>query len=647
MMQRQRGILYPKLRPDGSPNAYWPLPWDYTELTADGRKLARVNACMCQQTPETAVLSWQFFCEYYLRGHDNYDPLFYEDWKSPARFHLEMIRWFESFQFSAMAFPRGGGKTTTIRSYALFKAITTWQFFVNLYVSKFTPFVTETMDIFKSQLTENKRLLNDFGRLAPIRGKGVWSASSAKLTNGSRLRLWSFDGGLRGARGHFMNADDIEKDPTVSKPDPDKIMQIRQRFMRVIMPTLRYGGTDNPLEYSSMSITGTLIHQQCLLNHILTCDDPSSADYDKEFRSVERGGYWKKINLANVWDNNGHSVWPEMWTDDQLHRKAEMMSASAWASEFGGNPISDEEPLFFIDNDRHEYRLTDIDEYTYTEPFRSNARVSWNVCKGYNDITLEPHSELWRDKINGMIRGITVDVATGLTAGHDFSVVHVIGLDHNNDLWSLDLWQERVSDAVLIRKIWEYAIRWHVSIIGIEAVGLQEQYFHAAQEQSHQMLETLGWVPQMRPITHGTIDKGLRIKRLEWRWNFGRIKYPRDRRNSKPYADLYLQTVYFTPDLANLKHDDCIDTMEMGQTLLKGQRGASPIVTSPSNFVERMLAGETKVDGTNVSLASFVGPRDLPRDLLEQILQVRRAASPTPDAGDVSGDLDAEFDYYG
>lgn len=621
-MKRASGEIFPK-------SEWWPLPPEYGTvgpggLSPQGKINARVNACRMQQTPELAVHAWDFFCNYYLRAHDGYDPMFYEDWVPPADIHYSMIYWFEKYPFTAMAFPRGGGKTTTIRSYALFKVVTNWQFFVNLYVSKYDPFVVEAMDVFKQQLTHNRRLLRDWGELAPPRGQGVWRATSIRLNNGARIRCWAVDGALRGTRGHFNNADDIEKDPDEDRPSPEKIAKNKRKFLKVILPTLRYSGATDSERQASMAITGTLTHQQCLLNHILTCDDADSSDYDEQFLSVDNGGFWMKANYGNVYDAEGHSVWQEMWSDDDLAAKARMMGYSNWSSEYGGEPISPEKPLFEMEPDTHEYWLENEDEFVTLSPFQSQARVHWNLCTGNRTLVTTPQTELWAEKVSAMTRVITVDVASGLEAHHDYSVIHVMGLDHNNDLWSLDLWQDRVTDAVLIDKIWEYAMRWQISILGIEAVGLQEQYFHAAQEKAHIMLDSVGWVPQMRPITHGHLDKGLRIKKLEWRFNYGKIKYPGDRRQQNPYDKLYFQTLAFTVDQGNLKHDDCIDTTEMAQNLLKGQRGAAPIAAAPSTPVDRLLAGETHYEGTEVPLWSGVDFHHLQPEVLEQILTVRR-----------------------
>ena len=620
-MQRAHGELWPREN-----NPYWPLPADYGDhaFSKEGRRLARVNACRLQQTPELAVQAWDYFCSYYLRPHSGYDPMFYEDWVPPAAIHTHMVYWFEKWPFTAMAFPRGGGKTTTIRSYALFKVLTNWQFFVNLYVSKYDPFVAEAMDIFKTQLTENRRLMEDFGVLAPKRGQGVWRATSIRLNNGARIRLWAIDGALRGARGHFNNADDIEKDPDTEHPDADTITKLKRKFLKVLLPTLRYAGSSDADRYSSMALTGTMIHQQCLLSHVLSCDDKASPDYDTQFLSVENGGFWKKCNLGQVRDAEGHSVWPEMWSDDALKTKERMMGFSEWSSEYGGDPVSPESPLFILEPQKHEYWIDDVDDYTLLDPFHSRSTVTWGLCSGMKDVHVEPQSQSWAEKVFSLNRIITVDVAKGLQAHHDFSVVHVLGMDHNNDLWSLDLWQDRVSDSVLIDKIWEYAMRWQVQTIGIEAVGLQEQYFHAAQEKATIMLEALGWVPSMRPITHGTVGKGPRIKRLEWRFNYGRIKYPGHRRRQPPYDQLYAQTVRFTEDLGNLKHDDLIDTTEMGQTLLKGQRGAMPMAVTPATPIERMLAGETVIPGTEVPLWSLVDKTKLTTDQFNQLARERR-----------------------
>jgi hypothetical protein len=62
-------------------NPRYPLPPDYEELSTEGQRLARVNACLQTDTPRASALSWNFFRNYYLMPDpaSGYDPMFYKN----------------------------------------------------------------------------------------------------------------------------------------------------------------------------------------------------------------------------------------------------------------------------------------------------------------------------------------------------------------------------------------------------------------------------------------------------------------------------------------------------------------------------------------------------------------------------------------
>ncbi len=107
-------------REDGNPN--YPLPADYDDLTEDGQRMARVNACRQWLIPEenletrgnNLVASVWWFDRYYLWPDDeaDFNPLFYDD--TPLEtpdFHWVLLRQWASYRLTAAVAPRGSAKS--------------------------------------------------------------------------------------------------------------------------------------------------------------------------------------------------------------------------------------------------------------------------------------------------------------------------------------------------------------------------------------------------------------------------------------------------------------------------------------------------------------------------------------------------------
>ena len=605
-------------------NPFWPLPPDYADLNHDSKRLARLNAVRMQGNPELAVCSWQFFCDYYLKPKYNadgsvlFDPMFYDQWKPRAPFHNWMVHWFEKWPISAMAFPRGGGKTTNSRSYVLWKLVTNYQYKINCYVSKAKPFLQDLFFALKHQLAHNELLLRDFGKLKPDRGEGEWGADGIRLNNFSRAWGFSIDGKLRGPRANFNLIDDIDQDPETANPDEQKIEDGKRKILQVLIPMLDEG--------CNMGMIGTNVHQKSLLTHIVTMDNDElhKEDFDPRLASVENGGYWHK-KMFRAKNEKGESEWAAKFTDEFLEQKRFLLGPSLYSAEYENNPRSVGAAVLDIHPALHYYQLDGSDPATWQQPFAYEGSCRWQECSGVSKVTQSAREQSWSELVGNMARGITVDVALGQGSANDYSVINTFGIDHRNDYWVLDLWAGKVGLNELVDKIWEYAIRWRVQIIGIESVAAQEAYFHQASARQEAILEQHGFVPQMVAIKPPTnIDKGQRIRGLEWRFSWGRIKLPGHRMGENAFQMLESQILNFTEDLANLKHDDCIDAVEMGQRLLKGQKATVMHAESVVTPEERLAEGEVYLEGTNIPLSGFVHWGMLTDEARDRIVAAQR-----------------------
>jgi hypothetical protein len=582
-VQKTRGIVFPR---EGNP--LWPLPLDYDDLTARGQRDARVNACRMQQTPELAVHAWSFFCRWYLAprfdddGSTLSNPGFYEVYAPPGPIHFQMIRWLEAYKRVGMAFPRGGAKSTTAYSYILFKLLTNEQWKCNTYVSKAIPFIIRLMDMVKTQIEFNREIVDDFGTLKPRRGVGSWSNSYVRLMNFSSLAAWSIDGKLRGPRADLNILDDVEQDPEGGKlPAAEEIEALKHKILRVLLPMLRFD--------SHMAVIGTLFHQRSFINHLLD-NDKESPDYDERFASTSDGGTWHKVKFG--WcDSKGNSLWPEVFTPEFVEERRRELGPAIFASEYENRPVSLEDCVFELTREKHSYSITDADDKLQSEPLLSDATVEWNEVSGTSNLTVHPRTAKYGELATSMVRAITIDPIRRASAASDFAAIAVGGMDTRNDLWLLDLFAAKKNNVDVCQVLWQLVLKWRPLVIGVEDTGFAEEYFHQSTQLNDWLLEELGYVPTLLPIKPpSNIDKGRRIRRLEWRYAWGKIKYPWHLQHTGAWPLLFDQTLRFTEDLANLKHDDCIDAVEMLQTVFKGRKAVAlpgPSVETPADlFVE-------------------------------------------------------------
>ena len=115
-------------------NPFYPLPPDYPELSEDGQRKARVNACRLWTTKdktqkeiaESFAASMRFFDLYYLHADQSvdFDPLFYDD--SPLEtptFHYDILKQWAASPRNICIAPRGSAKSFLVRKACLLRMI--------------------------------------------------------------------------------------------------------------------------------------------------------------------------------------------------------------------------------------------------------------------------------------------------------------------------------------------------------------------------------------------------------------------------------------------------------------------------------------------------------------------------------------------
>jgi hypothetical protein len=601
-----------------SQNKFFPLPADYGSLTKAGQREARIAVIRDHSTPEALVNSWVLFRNLYLRPRE--DAFYAGGFKPSPPFHYEMIKDLGKHARNAQAAPRGFGKSVVIGiEVPLLLSIARPYYSIALSMST-DKLIEGRFDRLSIELTENRWIREDFGVLRPKRGGAIWNKHHMHLTNGSVIEGFSIMGRKRGARPQLFIMDDPEFDSDITGGSAGSQYIITEKYeqilFRQIIPMLVKG--------SGLFWVGTMINRRCLLYRACEEDDPRFKNWMRRVYAAENSDRTK-------------SLWEAAWPKDFLKAREAEMGTSAYSTEYLNRPLTDETKLFSVDPEFNEYNIPEYREMPPEETklmLHSRREATWSErvrLRGPdNSLNFETESkkEQVRDIFSQMYRVAIVDPASGLTGKHDYRGVGILGYDHNNCLWILDMWLGRVKDSKFYPILYNMAKAWQVRVIGIESFGQQGSLVDSFGEYVDDFTSKLtasaegtpsGWVPRVVPIKPPQrLDKGSRIAELEWRFQSGKIKYPAHRASEWPISALYEQTENFTRDLALLRFDDAIDIIGLSNYLIhtKGRAGAKAPIKK--TLLERIKTNEPVVPG--IPLLSGVNVNDLTQEEIKQLV---------------------------
>ena len=554
----------------------YPLPADYYELDLNGQRMARVNAVSLGGDADLEVASWEYFRSYYLTPPESgwYADGFVES--PPA--HAEWMRNWYTYPRLITACPRGTCKTTINLEDILRNLVSRRNWQCVLFLST-REFCTDRLGRVASQIENNTRIIDDFGKLKPKKGSGTWNRGSVlETTTGCKLAAKPIKGASLGTRpGGLIVLDDVEKSKDQVVNPADERQGFHSFFFNALLPMARTPGSIVP-----MRIIGTLYSRQMFIYWLYSTEDPRIAE--PMFHRT----------LMNVHDLNWAAMGPE-WIEAEKKR----LGASAFSAQCLNKPSTEDECLLKMHPQLTTYFLEDRDEAVVTKPLCSNAKIVTHqvteLCStvdvnGVDQVVpkIRKLSRPFSDIVRGMYRFITVDYAPTVNELSDFSAVHVLGLesgtDHPNTLYSLDAWLGKAQRSEVVKIIGEMAVKWQVYVIGIEAYPLQMEAF----ERFHlDLTPVLGaacgnaethTMPAVIPIKFPhSLSKAEKIKGMSWRFDQYRVKIPSDRGTEIAYRELWNQISLFTNDMGLLEHDDILDTLAMHQQIAKG---APPVAIS-------------------------------------------------------------------
>jgi hypothetical protein len=529
-------------------NEFYPLPKDYLDLSKNGQRLARVNACSLQRTPEEYVVAWDFFRHYYLYPWDG--CLLYSGYRVPSPpFHYEMTHAMATHQYATRACPRGYAKSTVLDENVLLRLITRRMYIILMVFASFS-IQKERFGIFQDVLMNCPAMLDDFDVL-PSKGSGLTFNLEVLWTRfRSRIKGTVTGGKKRGTRPrpNWIAMDDPEYDGSEST-DLEKLRrEFRTHLFKILLPAGQKG--------AQFWWPGTMISKQTSLYLANSGQDPQYSQWDNRVYSA----------IITHPDGSRESLWPEHMSLEELDQLA-LDLGDYFGSEYLNQPGDSLGSSFKVHPDLCNYELDrneslpprlDMNPITYTvKTGEDNGQVQTTTIE-------EPLAALTEKLFIFM----TVDLAYTQNADSDFSAISVVGVDKKYDcMFVLDCWQGKVATDQLIRKIVELGTLWNVSLVAVEAVLLQVIFY----EQVAAAVKDLksDWNPSVIPIAYrgATSDKAKRIAALSWRFNNFRIKFPLAKEKSGHWAEMMHQVRHFCSGVkdGNLQHDDLIDTLAMTQ----------------------------------------------------------------------------------
>lgn len=622
-------------------NPLWPLPPDYEELTEDGQRLARTNACMQYLLPwgpqddyQTAlhrqglvfVDCLDFFDRWYLRASGSFDPLFYDQLTDPADIHFQIS--YEAFVNKALLqiLPRGLAKSTRKKVEILLKMLTKRPHSL-VYTTSGHSVADMFGETIRFQISTNQRILQDFGALAPRKGQGSFNNHKLTLINGYRAVFTSIDSKQRGFRPLEYVLDDVEADAKTST-DMEKVREeLDVRINKVIAPMLRRANV-------RFHMIATPISNQHLATR-LAADllglqtDPLLGDHPSQ--------QWCRVAHPIV-NEKGRSLWPAMYPTDEaerielgLHAEAETLEKvrasvgeAAWWSEYMLQPGRASSGFFKVDPDYGYYRVEGTWPGPDEDPLKSDAVLVWK--RKEDDLEVRrPLADIVRSGSCFM----TVDTSYGSGATSDYKVWHVLVRTHQGDILSIECGADKYREPSFYRDILEQADRWRCHTVYPEYVVTQREFCRGLENAvAEGITKNMGLthVPRIKKLSVHNEPKPVRIQGLGLWFDQGLIKLPADRIHSNwhlAYRMLKSQIDGFNPQARDggLANDDVIDTLAAAIKTPKSYLAEADQVPSEDD-VEAML--EAWIKGEN-----RWGPHEIferiPFDVLMERLPEREA----------------------
>ena len=450
-------------------------------------------------------------------------------------FHYEIADVIDDNEIKQVAIiiPRGHGKTVLTKASILkdFLFCSKDDFLFYAWVSATQKLSVGNMDYIKHHLDYNDKIKYYFGSM---RGK-KWTEEDVELTNGCKLISKSNVSGIRGGaklhkRYDLIVLDDFEHEAnTITREARDKNANL---VTAVVYPALEP-------HTGRLRVNGTPVHYDSFINNLLT-------NHSKAKKSNEDFA-WNVITYKAIIDD-GSPLWTSFFNAKKLKEKKKFYADSGqpqkYFQEYMMEVMSDEDAVW---TRRH---------VSYWEGYYKHEDDVNYIVKGDDQIPVNTF--------------IGCDPATDIDTKHaDFSVIMVIAVDANNELYVLEYERHRSIPTIgskapdngeiigkkgVVDYILELHEKYHCTSSTVEDVAMNRSIFQALNDERRRLNRfDIAVIPE-KP--GGTNKRNRIYSGLSARFSTGTVHL------RKNMFDLINEIVTFGPKMA---HDDTIESLYYAQ----------------------------------------------------------------------------------
>jgi len=433
----------------------------------------------------------------------------------------------------AIIIPRGHGKTVLTKASMLkdFIFCDKEDFLFYAWVSATQKLSVGNMDYIKHHIEYNDKIKYYFGNM---RGN-KWTEEDIELTNGCKLISKSNVSGIRGGaklhkRYDLIVLDDFEHEAnTITREARDKNANL---VTAVVYPALEP-------HTGRLRVNGTPVHYDSFINNLLTSNSKA--------QKANEDFAWKVITYKAV-TKDGSPLWESFFNKKKLEEKKKFYSDSGqpqkYYQEYMMEVMSDEDAVW---TRRH---ISHWDGY-----YKHEDGVNYIVKDG-DDIPVNTF--------------IGCDPATDIDTKHaDFSVIMVIAVDANNELYVLEYERHRSIPTIgskapdtgeiigkkgVVDYILELHQKYNCTSSTVEDVAMNRSIFQALNDERRRLNRyDIAVIPE-KP--GGTNKRNRIYSGLSARFSTGTVHL------RKNMFDLINEIVTFGPKMA---HDDTIESLYYSQ----------------------------------------------------------------------------------
>ena len=425
----------------------------------------------------------------------------------------------------AIILPRGHGKTVLTKADILQSFCFTKEPLFYGWVSATAKLATGNMDYVKYHLEFNERILYYFGSL-----KGQkWTETDVETSNGCKLISKSNISGIRGGaklhkRYDLVILDDFEDENNTITPEARA--KNSNLITAVVFPALEPGS-------GRLRINGTPVHYDSFINNLII-------NYEKSITQNEDFS-WDVVLKKAIMDD-GTMLWNSWFGKKEMERKKKFYADSGqpykFYQEYMMEVQSADDSIFTRDHIKYFQGTYEHDE---------DADISFINIDGE------------RKPIN-VFAG--VDPATdSARRDADFSVIMVIGVDSDNNIYVIDFLRKRGIPVLgipgeknkgIVDYMFDYSKIYHPSLYVVEDTTMSKPIFQALRAETRRRNDFSVRFKEEKPGTR--MSKRDRIQEiLAQRFAIGQIHL-----QEKIHYDLEHEIITFGPRMG---HDDTIDAL--------------------------------------------------------------------------------------